>query len=122
MASGFMTGKFVKGDHAGTRFADNNPLGKFAQKLFAADSLHAAFDKFDNAVAGRDLTTLEVSIRWIFHHSALDDNDGVVVGASKERQIEEVVAMVQQGPLPADVVRLAEQLWEELADSRSQII
>ena len=30
LASGFLTVKFVKGKHAGTRFDDEHPLGKFA--------------------------------------------------------------------------------------------
>ena len=36
LAAGFLTGNVVNNEHTGTRFSDDNPIGKMAQKLFGA--------------------------------------------------------------------------------------
>lgn len=41
-AAGFLTGKLVNNNHAGTRADDSNPLGKAIQAKFASGSLHTA--------------------------------------------------------------------------------
>ena len=81
--AGFLTGKFVSNEHIGTRFGDENPLGKFAQKLFGAKVLHSAMKKFTEEMKLYSVTPIEVALRWIIYHSALGDEDGVIIGASK---------------------------------------
>lgn len=122
LAAGFLTGKLTNNDHAGTRFGDDNPLGKFAQKLFGAEDLHSAMKKFDTEVKSHSLTPIEVAIRWIAHHSALRDEDGIIVGASKVEQICETVSMIKKGPLPGEVLKTAEELWSAVRGSRGEII
>ena len=68
------------------------------------------------------MTSIEVAIRWIAHHSALRDEDGIILGASKEKQVRETVAMIKKGPLPEEVLRTAENLWSAVKGSRGEII
>ena len=68
------------------------------------------------------MTSIEVAVRWIAHHSALRDEDGIILGASKEKQVRETVAMIQKGPLPKEVLRLTEKLWSAVEGSRGEII
>ena len=110
LAAGFLTGNFVRGEHTGTRFDDENPLGKFAQKIYGAENLHTAMKLFDEEYATEGLTTVEVALRWIFYHSALGDDDGVVIRASRKQQVMESMAMFQKGPLPDEVLRSIEKL------------
>lgn len=117
-----MTGKLTKNEHSGTRSADDNPLGKAFQKLFSAEDLHSAMRKFDAAVRSHNLAPIEVAIRWIAHHSALSDDDGVILGASKTDQIRETVMMIRKGPLPKEILRTTDELWDAVKESRAEII
>lgn len=122
LAAGFVTGKAVNNDRAGTRFADENPLGKLIQGLFGADDLRSAMKKFDTEVRLREMVPLEVAIRWLAHHSALDENDGIILGASKAEQVRETVEMIRKGPLPEEILTIAEDLWSAVKNSRGEII
>lgn len=122
LAAGFLTGKLVNNQHSGTRFGDENPLGKVIQKMFGAQDLLNAMKKFDREVKAHDLTPVEVAIRWVAHHSVLTDNDGIVIGASSAMQVSEMVGLIQRGPLPAGVLMLTEELWDAVKGTRGEII
>lgn len=122
LAAGFLTAKLVRNEHEGTRLGNSHPIGAvLASKVFGAKDLHAAMRTFDEAVRVHGLTPLEVAVRWIAHHSALRDEDGVVLGASKVGQVVETVGMIKKGPLSGDVVELAEKLWKDVEGSRGDI-
>ncbi|KAL9596377.1 MAG: hypothetical protein Q9179_004632 [Wetmoreana sp. 5 TL-2023] len=112
----------INNEHEGTRFADNNPLGKAAQGLFGAEDLRAAMKRFDIQLKSYNISPIEVGIRWIAHHSVLGDEDGIIIGASKVEQIRQTVSMIRNGPLPGEVLKAAESFWEAVRDSRSEII
>ncbi|RYC64266.1 hypothetical protein CHU98_g1957 [Xylaria longipes] len=114
VAAGFLTGKFVNGQHAGTRMGDDNPLGKYIQQMYGSEDVLSAVKKFDTETRALGLTPLEVSIRWVFHHSKLTDEDCVLLGASKVEQVIENVAFIRKGPLSDQVLPLVEKLWERL--------
>ncbi len=78
--------------------------------------------EFDAQAKSHNLTSVEVAIRWIAHHSALRDEDGIILGASKVEQIRETVSMIKKGPLPEEVLKTAEDLWSAVKGSRSEII
>ncbi|TRX94063.1 hypothetical protein FHL15_005141 [Xylaria flabelliformis] len=122
VAAGFLTGKFVNGQHAGTRMGDDNPLGKHIQQMYGTEDVLGAVKKFDTETKAVGLTPLEVAIRWIFHHSKLTDDDCVLLGASKVEQIVENVAFIRKGPLPDHVLPLVEELWESVRGTRSEVI
>ncbi|KAI1496601.1 putative oxidoreductase [Biscogniauxia marginata] len=122
LASGFLTGKLINNEALGTRFSDDNPIGKALQKVFGAEDLHRAVKNFDVKVKAHDMTPIEVAIRWVSHHSALGDNDSIVIGASKTAQLVETVAFIQKGPLPAAVLTLADELWDAIKETRGDII
>ena len=117
-----MTGKATTGNTAGTRFGDDNPLGKAMSGLFGAKDLNQAMQEFLEATDSHGLTTIEVAIRWIFHHSALGDQDGVVLGASRMSQIKETLEFIKRGPLSADVLRLTDNIWTAVKESRATIL
>ncbi|KAG7007769.1 hypothetical protein G7Y79_00008g024070 [Physcia stellaris] len=117
-----LTGKFVNNEHAGTRFADDNPLGKFAQQLFGAEDLQQAMSNFDLKSKSHKSSSIEVAIRWIAHHSALSHEDGIVIGASKIEHIQNTISMIKKGPLPEEILEITEDLWNAVKAGRSEII
>lgn len=117
-----MTGKLVNNEHAGTRFGDEHPFGKLAQGLYSAEDLHTTVKKFNNEIKSYSLTPVEIAIRWLAHHSVLGIEDGIVLGASKVKQVRETVAMIHKGPLPEEVLKSVEGLWSAVKGSRGNII
>lgn len=122
LASGFLTGNMTTGSLQGTRFSDDNPLGKVMKGLFSAEDLNQAMAKFLETLATQKLSSVEVAVRWIFHHSALGDADGVVLGASRVAQVKEVLQLAQKGPLEAHVLEAADELWDTVKESRLKIV
>ena len=92
------------------------------QKMFSDDQLIDAMRKFDTAVKEKGLTSAEVALRWVMHHSALTEDDSIILGASRIEQIKETVALTRKGPLTDDVLALAEELWDSVRDLRGDII
>ncbi|KAJ4346715.1 uncharacterized protein N0V89_010647 [Didymosphaeria variabile] len=122
LAAGFLTGKFVNNDYTGTRFDTSSPVGSVMQKMFSGDQLMVAMKKFDAAVQAEGLTSPEVAIRWLIHHSVLGDDDGIILGASRIEQVHDTVALTRKGPLEGNVLALAEELWQDVKSLRSEIL
>lgn len=91
------------------------------QGAFGAEDLWSAMKQFDTAVKAEDLTPAEVVVRWAAHHSALSEDDGMILGASRIEQIQESVGFIRKGKLPENVLRLADELWEAVRESRGSI-
>ncbi|KAI1379046.1 putative oxidoreductase [Hypoxylon crocopeplum] len=122
MASGFLSGKAASGAAQGTRFDASNPLGGAMQRVFGAADLQAAVRSFDGETRARGATPLEVVVRWIVHHSALGEDDGVIFGASRTAQIVQTVEFTRKGPLSDELLSLAEALWDAVKETRGEII
>lgn len=58
-----------------------------------------------------DLSTGEVSLRWIVHHSALEDDDILILGASRVSQLEESLESIKKGPLDQKLAQDLDSLW-----------
>lgn len=122
LAAGFLTGKLVNNQHEGTRMSDDNPLGKAVQRIFKGEELHQAMKKFDTETKAHGVSSMEVAIRWAAHHSALGDEDAIILGASKEAQLVESVSLIRKGPLPSPVLALVEELWATVQETRGNIL
>ncbi|KMU90750.1 aflatoxin aldehyde reductase [Coccidioides immitis H538.4] len=59
-----------------------------------------------------NLTLIEIALRWVCYHSALNikdgGNDGIIVGVSSLKQLEGNLADIKRGPLPEEVVATLE--------------
>jgi aflatoxin B1 aldehyde reductase len=73
-----------------------------------------------HAAAQREgLTGHAVALRWVLHHSILDGKlgDAIVIGASSQRQLEENLEICKAGPLPAHLVRMVDEMGEQIRES-----
>ena len=59
------------------------------------------------------LPTDELSLRWLMHHSQLQDGDVVILGASKVSQIEHSMENLRKGPLETGVPAELNSLWDD---------
>ncbi|KAI1809187.1 putative oxidoreductase [Poronia punctata] len=121
-AAGFLTGKFVTNQHAGTRFDKNSPLGAISQSMYGGEDLHTGMKKFLGGLQSHGLSPIEVAARWEAYHSVLGDGDGIIIGASSCAQIVDTVGVIRKGPLPDAVLPLVNELWAAVEGSRAQII
>lgn len=115
LASGFLTGK-----HVG---ADGRPTGRFAKNAgLAAPEVAAAMRDFVDGCKAQGLQPVEVASRWICHHSALGEDDAVVLGASRLEQVGDTVASIGKGPLPEEMVALVNRIWAMVKPIRGSMI
>lgn len=108
LAGGLLTGKHhVKSVTPGTRF-DNN---KLYQDRYWHPEDFAAVEKLQSIAkkGGRSLVSL--ALNWLLHHTV---SDCVILGASRPEQLAENLAACQEGPLPDDVVKACDEIWNEL--------
>ncbi|MFZ0912441.1 MAG: aldo/keto reductase [Candidatus Korobacteraceae bacterium] len=108
LAGGLLTGKHRQSQvMPGTRF-DNNQLYQdrywHAQYFQAVERLKAIAQS-----AGRSMVSL--SLNWLLHHTAADC---VILGASSMEQLNQNLAAGEDGPLPEDVVKACDQVWQDL--------
>lgn len=115
LASGFLTGNHVD--------TDGRPTGRFAKNSgYATPEVVDAMKVFVGGCRAHGLPPVEVASRWIAHHSALGESDGIVLGASKLAQVSDTVVNVRKGRLSAEVTALADGLWEAVRDTRGSIL
>jgi len=114
-----LTGKFTSGKYEETRFSDTHVLGKYFQNLYGDPKLQLAMNDFKSVLTPLNISASEASIRWIFHHSKLGEQDAVILGASKLAQIEDNMRSILAGPLPDGVVQAIDSIWRTLEESRA---
>lgn len=118
-----MTGNLTNNTTDGTRFSASNPIGaRLGPRFTSSTKLAAAMQTFDVTVKSLGLTPAEVSLRWLAHHSALQEQDGIILGASREAQVVKSVEGIQKGKLKAEVVELVETLWREVESEKFEAI
>lgn len=111
LAGGMLTGRYSDPTvQAGEgRFA-NRPNYK---NRYWKDSYFAAVSYLRTACEAEGVALAEASIRWLAHHSSLDESrdDGVIVGASKLSHLGQNLAALAADPLPADLAGAFERAW-----------
>lgn len=109
LAGGFLTGKLAPASSAsdlkGTRFevSDSNPLGKAARHWYDKPSMHEVNERLRALAQEQDIPMEALAMRWLLYHSALEEEDGVIFGASNPRQAGKTINTIKAGPLLKDM-------------------
>lgn len=118
IAGGFLLGNFTAdGVQSGKRFALNTPYTAW----YNHPSMHEAVRKLKAISEKTGLGMDELSFRWERYHSALKDDDVIIMGASKIEQIRSSVKKASNGPLAEDVAEDLSDLWEGCKDDGMKI-
>ncbi|KAJ5185246.1 hypothetical protein N7491_006884 [Penicillium cf. griseofulvum] len=83
LASGFLTGRATRGDVEGTRFSPNNQISSVLNSMYDKPHIHTAMTGLLDTLEPLQISGSEACLRWIYHHSVLQEGDGVILGASK---------------------------------------
>ena len=84
--------------------------------LYDKEEMHQAIRELEITIQSAGMTVIEAALRWIFYHSILDKQDGVIIGASKPKYITQNMADVAKGPLPPAVVEKMDAVWKLVED------
>lgn len=117
LAGGFLTGKVTfASDRTSelhrTRFHGDSTMSWYT-KTFDKPKMHEAIRRLKATcdAASPPLSLQEAALRWLVHHSALQEGDGIILGAKRVEQLESNVADARKGPLEGAVLEAVEGLW-----------
>jgi aryl-alcohol dehydrogenase-like predicted oxidoreductase len=108
LAGGLLTGKHrPEAVIPGTRF-DNN---KLYQDRYWHEQYFNAVERLRQIAQSTGRSLVSLSLNWLLHHTA---SDVVILGASSIAQLNENLTAGEEGPLPEDVVKACDQVWQDL--------
>ncbi|KAH8658483.1 putative aflatoxin b1 aldehyde reductase-like protein [Xylariales sp. PMI_506] len=116
LAGGILSGKYKPTDMPDEgRFSSVNPLlGASYRKRYFRDSTFEALAVIELVAKAHHLTLVEIGLRWLVHHSALNvvnGTDGIIIGVSSIEQLDQNLEGCQRGPLPEEVIKALDQAW-----------
>ncbi|POS72959.1 hypothetical protein DHEL01_v208649 [Diaporthe helianthi] len=111
LGGGFLSGKFTSGNTEGTRFGKDTIVGYYSKLQYDKQELHDAINALDKILQPANISKIEAAMRWIAYHSSLGPEDGIILGASKLRYLDENIAAINKGPLPAEIASAMGELW-----------
>ncbi|KAF8936923.1 hypothetical protein BGZ58_003525 [Dissophora ornata] len=116
IAGGLLSGKhkFEELEGEDGRFNPKSKFGKVYRDLYWNSLSFEAVKNVENAASGHGMTLIESALRWMKHHSGLGPNDGIVIGASSIKHLEDNLRDLEKGPLPKQVVDVMAEAWEHV--------
>ena len=87
-------------------------MGAHFKQMYDSPPMHTAIQSLHAFLLPRGISLPGASLRWLYHHSALRADDGIILGATKMAQVESNVAEIEKGPLSEEVVGEFERLWD----------
>lgn len=119
-ACGFFTGKVTRATSCvpGSRWDARSPLGAKYSHDYFHNPMFTAGEMVRQYAQQYGIDGHAIGLRWIVWHSQLDAErgDGVVVGASSVKQLEENLDILEQGPLPRELVKVVDVAWNMVKD------
>ena len=114
-AGGMFSGKITRDSihQEGTRWDKDTRIGQIYAANYHKDVLLDAAKKVHDAAEKLGITGHAVALRWMLHHSALKGElgDAMIIGASSLQQLEGNLEICKDGPLPAELVKVVEDVW-----------
>lgn len=122
LAGGVLTGKHsyedVKNNCIKEGRFKTSEVNKWAKKYrqrFWHPCHFKTVDKLRIAIAkaypNSDVNLVEVTLRWMMHHSKLGSNDGIILGASSIDQLKQNFAALSKPPLDPSIVAVFDEGW-----------
>ena len=74
--------------------------------------MHDATAKLRALASANNISMEGAALRWLRYHSALEEGDGIIFGASRTQQVERTSETCSAGPLPEGLAAELSGLWE----------
>lgn len=115
LADGFLTGRATRQDAEGTRYGQSSKVANHPLVAkYKTPQMPAAMADLLNTLEPLDIAGFEACLRWLYYHSALSEEDGVILGACKIPQIVQNMTDISKGPLPTEVLQKIDSHWERV--------
>nr|XP_039262148.1 aflatoxin B1 aldehyde reductase member 2-like [Styela clava] len=118
LGGGFLTGKHkiddLSKDEPGRFFGSGKWVTAYRNRYWKQeyfDAVEAIRESLKTAY-GESVTVPEAAIRWLYHHSALKGGDGVIIGSSTAKHLEENLSYAKKGSLDDNVVAVINNIWK----------
>jgi aflatoxin B1 aldehyde reductase len=113
LAAGLLVGKHTSIDNVQKGRFKNNP--NYLPRFYTPANF-AAIELLRKACDKEDISMVEATYRWLLCHSALGEQDGVLLGASSVAQLDQNLeacsAARDKGPLSDHVLQAFEEGWK----------
>jgi len=120
-AGGMLSGKVTRDSTnlKGGRFDKDTMMGQGYAAIYHKDALFDAARKVHDAAEKAGISGHAAALRWVLHHSALKGElgDAMLISASSLNQLEENIEICKAGPLPAELVKIVEDVWGPAKES-----
>ena len=94
----------------GTRYDQMRQFGD----IYLTDQIVSQLKNVQQKCDEEGVPLMEATMRWFMHHSPLREEDGFILGASTEQQIDRSLSACEKGPLPESLVNAWEEMWREV--------
>jgi len=120
LAGGFFAGKIssiADSGPQGGRFDPSSKNGKMYRARYIKDTYINSLEGLKAIAAKNDLRLTEIALRWVQHHSLLGTEDGVILGASSAKQLQQNIEDSEKGPLSQEVLDAMDKAWDDVRSS-----
>ena len=114
LAAGLLTGKHKTLEDVQKGRFRNNP--NYLPRFYTAANFQA-IEVIRQACDAAGITMVDATFRWLLCHSALQEHDGILIGASSLEQLDQNLQACRvehhkANPLPATVLQAFDEAWE----------
>lgn len=115
VAGGFLTKSREQIDSGAGRFKKGTFLGDMYLAMYGKPSFYEALDEWQDVASSEGCSRSALAYRWVRFNSALQDGDGIIIGASSVAQLKETIDALNSGPLSANAAKRIENIWAKIA-------
>ncbi|GAB7341552.1 hypothetical protein MBLNU457_7765t1 [Dothideomycetes sp. NU457] len=112
-------GIFAEANPDSARWKDDNQIGRLFSSLYGKPGVKTAIEKVREDAAKHNISGHAAALRWTAYHSILDGQygDAIIFAVSKLSQLHSSLEAIEAGPLPEQLAKDIDAVFEALGDS-----
>lgn len=117
LAGGLLTSRYTRdmtNFEEGSRFDPKRIQGQLSRDRYFDNVFFDALEILRPIAKKHGLSETECVLRWLSYHSLLksENGDGIIIGASSPKHLEENLEALKKGPIADEVVQAINKGWE----------
>lgn len=106
---------------ADTRFDGAHPGAKRYKAIYDKPQMHHSVRKLEQGGQAYGIGPSEAALRWLFYHSPLEAGDEIILGASRQQQVQQNVEQIRRGQSPDVLTVLFKDVWADIAAASESV-
>jgi len=92
----------------------NGRVGKLYNGMYNRPSMLEALSEWESIATDARCSTSALAYRWVMYNSPLKEKygDGIILGASRPRQLVETLQSIRAGPLESSIAKRVDKVWD----------